>query len=98
MAKTKTIKSGIQAMPEFIPPMLATLTDRPFDSPDWIYEIKYDGYRTIARIEGNQVNLLSRNNLSFDEVFRPIAKVLTFLGFDCILDGEICILDADGKP
>lgn len=98
MAKSKTIKSSKLEMPDFIAPMLATLTDQPFDLPGWVYEIKYDGYRTIARIEGNRVNLLSRNNLSFDDVFRPITKALTFLGFDCILDGEICILDKDGKP
>jgi bifunctional non-homologous end joining protein LigD len=55
--------------PANIQPMLATLIDKPFDEPGWIYEVKWDGYRAIAYLNNSTVNLLSRNNKSFNEKF-----------------------------
>jgi bifunctional non-homologous end joining protein LigD len=50
---------------DFIQPMLATLTDEPFDNPDWIYEVKWDGYRAIAEIKKGEVKFYSRNGYLF---------------------------------
>jgi bifunctional non-homologous end joining protein LigD len=77
--------------------MLATLVDKPFDSPDWIFEIKWDGYRAIAEIEKDQIKLYSRNGLSFNEKFEPIVKDLKKLGFEAVLDGEVVVFDENDK-
>ena len=54
-------------MPDQIKPMLATLVDEPFDDPDWVFEVKWDGYRTIGFISDGKVRLQSRNNKPFTE-------------------------------
>jgi bifunctional non-homologous end joining protein LigD len=84
-------------MPHHIKPMLATLTDEPFDDPDWIYEIKHDGYRAVAEIKGGEVELYSRNLNSFNQLFHPVVDTLKGLNYDMILDGEIVIMDEDGR-
>lgn len=86
-------KSKIEklAKPKFIPPMLASVADEPFDNDGWIYEIKYDGYRTIAVIDDKQVNLFSRNQLSFNEKFKPIAVELQKINHNAVIDGEVVI-------
>lgn len=81
-----------------IKPMLATLTDKPFNSKDWIYEIKWDGYRAVTRKKGNTVSLASRNLLSFDEKFHTIKKALKAFKGDMVLDGEIVAVDEENKP
>ena len=64
-------------MPDRIPfrvkPMLATLVSQPFDSPGWVYEEKYDGYRLLAYKEGSRVTLLSRNDKDKTAAFAEIA-------------------------
>ena len=77
--------------------MLATLIDKPFDSPDWIFEIKWDGYRAISRINENEVSIYSRNNISFNEKFPEIVDSLSALRIDTVLDGEIVVVDENGK-
>jgi bifunctional non-homologous end joining protein LigD len=84
-------------MPHHVKPMLATLTDEPFDDPDWIYEIKHDGYRAIAEINSGEVELYSRNLNSFNLLFHPVVESLEGLNYDMILDGEIVIVDEDGR-
>ncbi|MGZ5263501.1 MAG: DNA polymerase ligase N-terminal domain-containing protein, partial [Kaistella sp.] len=64
------------AMPEDLRPMLATLIDEPFDNPDWLYEVKWDGYRTLAYLNKGKVELRSRNNISFIEKFYPVHNAL----------------------
>ncbi len=63
-------------LPEKIAPMLATLVDEPFDSPGWIYEVKWDGYRAIAMIKNGHVELSSRNSKSFNDKFYPLYEEL----------------------
>ncbi|MCF3107611.1 DNA ligase D [Niabella sp. CC-SYL272] len=83
-------------MPADIKPMLATLVDQPFDDPDWLYEIKWDGYRTLAFIKNGQARLLSRNNKSFDKKFYPIYDIISKWKLNAVFDGEIVALNEQG--
>jgi len=95
---TKLTKSAPKSkMPKGIKPMLATLVDEPFDDPGWQYEVKWDGYRALAFIEKGEVQLLSRNNKSFEDKFYPIFNLLKELKFNAVLDGEILVLDEKGR-
>lgn len=78
--------------------MLATLVAQPFDRDGWIYEIKWDGYRAIGEVDGDNVFLYSRRQESFAEKFAPIHDALAKLGHNAILDGEVVVLDDDGRP
>jgi bifunctional non-homologous end joining protein LigD len=81
-----------------VQPMLAT-PGEPFTHPDWVFEIKYDGYRLLAGKEHGEVRLISRNNHDFTAVFPDIAEVLAALPYDdFLLDGEVVVHDAEGLP
>ncbi len=82
-------------MPANIKPMKATLVDAPFDDPEWVYEIKWDGYRAIAKIGKGTAELISRNDLLFDQ-FYPINKLLAAWNINAVIDGEIMVLDDKG--
>jgi bifunctional non-homologous end joining protein LigD len=82
---------------EFIKPMLAHTVEKPFDKKDWIFEMKYDGYRTIAVINPDGANLFSRNHLSFNKNFKAIADELKKINHVAVLDGEIVIEDEAGQ-
>jgi bifunctional non-homologous end joining protein LigD len=84
-------------MPHDIKPMLATLVDEPFDDPDWIFEIKQDGYRAIAEIQQGAVQLYSRNTIGFNRPFASVARALESIPGDVILDGELVALDEKGR-
>lgn len=83
-------------MPANLVPMLATLVDKPFDDPGWIYEIKWDGYRAIAYLNNGQVDIRSRNNKSFNEKFYPVFEALKKWDIDIVVDGEIIVVDKNG--
>jgi bifunctional non-homologous end joining protein LigD len=96
-AKEKSIKSTTKIVDSsIIKPMLATLNPKPFDDKDWIFEIKYDGYRTIAHID-KEVQLKSRNNLSFNKLFYPLLSELKKITHEAVLDGEVVIEDEQGN-
>src|SRR4051812_36610932 len=78
-----------QRFPADIKPMLATLTNDVFESPDWQFEIKWDGYRAIAAKHKKDVILKSRNNKSFIEKFYPVYEAVKGWNVDAVLDGEI---------
>ena len=84
------------AFPKKISPMLATLIDKPFDEPGWLYEIKWDGYRAIALCNKQKLELSSRNNKSFNEKFYSIYDAIKSQGWEAVLDGEIVVLKNDG--
>jgi bifunctional non-homologous end joining protein LigD len=84
------------AIPENIQPMKATLVDEPFDDPNWLYEVKWDGYRAIATINKGEVDLISRNNKTFNEKFYSIHKLLQKWKINAVLDGEILVLNDKG--
>jgi len=82
--------------PKHFSPMLATLVDKPFDEPGWVYEIKWDGYRAIALSNKGKLNLVSRNNKSFNEKFYPIYETLRKWNINAVLDGEVAVLNEKG--
>ncbi len=84
-------------MPRNIKPMLATLTNESFNDDDWFFEIKLDGYRAVAEIENNNVELYSRNLNSFNKLFSPIVESLKMINHQLILDGEVVVVDEEGK-
>lgn len=92
------IKKGKrEAMPADIIPMLSTLTDEPFNDKDWIFEIKWDGYRALAYVNGAKATLMSRKNLSFNNKFSSVADALQEMELNALLDGEIVALNEEGK-
>lgn len=82
--------------PQGIKPMLATLVDEPFDDPNWLYEVKWDGYRALGFINKGEANLFSRNNKTFNEKFYPIHRILEKWKIDAVIDGEIIVLNDKG--
>jgi len=85
------------AMPARVEPMLATLTDHPFSDPDWLFEIKWDGVRALARIENGALTLRSRNSIDITKRYPELAFLPDALAARrAILDGEIVALDGQG--
>jgi bifunctional non-homologous end joining protein LigD len=85
-------------MPHAVRPMLAGSADKPFDDPDWVFEVKWDGYRAVAEVRDGDVKLYSRNLLPLNEKFAPVAEALRECRFDAVLDGEIVAVDDRGQP
>jgi bifunctional non-homologous end joining protein LigD len=79
-----------------VTPMLSKLIDAPFDGKDWLFEIKLDGYRAIGA-KNRGVTLLSRNGQSFNKRYPDVVNDLEKLPGKFIVDGEIVILDSDGR-
>ena len=85
------------AMPSWIEPMLATLTDHPFSDPNWVFEIKWDGVRALTWIEDGAVKLRSRNNVDITKRYPELASLPKLFGApQAILDGEIVAFDENG--
>ena len=94
---TKSLsKKKKSPMPADLRPMLATLVDHPFDDPDWMYEVKWDGYRTLAYLNKGEVELRSRNNNSFIAKFSPVYAALKEWPIAAIVDGEIVVVNEQG--
>jgi bifunctional non-homologous end joining protein LigD len=102
--KLKKPKGAVRApLPGFIPPMLATLVDAPFDDDQWLFEIKWDGYRALAYIGESSaagrksLRLVSRNRNEFTD-YPELAGIPDFVrASTAILDGEIVALDPEGR-
>lgn len=78
--------------------MLCTLVHEPFQNPDYIFEVKWDGYRVISYKDGDHVKLESRGGLSFSKKYPSIISALQKLPHDIVMDGEIVVLNDEGKP
>src|SRR5271165_2142017 len=86
-------------MPHSIRPMLATLIDEPFDNDDWLYEIKWDGYRAVAFLDGKSLRLVSRNQNELTTAYPELQEIPSHIKADtAVLDGEIVALDEQGRP
>ncbi|APA84092.2 DNA ligase D [Paraburkholderia sprentiae WSM5005] len=86
-------------MPLLIEPQLATLVERHPTNGDWSYEIKFDGYRMLSRIENGDVKFITRNGHDWTSRMPRLREALGALPADSAwLDGEAVVLDATGKP
>ena len=88
--------SRTSTLPKRLQPMLATLTDAPFDDPDWIFEDKYDGFRMIAEIERGKVTLYSRNGKIISPSYIEVARALEGVKSNAVIDGELVAIGKDG--
>src|SRR5437868_10113760 len=84
-------------MPRNIHPMMATLVDGPFDDAEWLFEVKWDGYRALAYVEDGHVRLVSRNQNEFTDYPELSVIPKQLRAKTAILDGEIVALDEEGR-
>jgi bifunctional non-homologous end joining protein LigD len=82
--------------PESFAPMLATLAEAPFSDPEWVYEPKHDGVRTIALVRDGSARLVSRRGNDQTAEFPALARALGKIGDSLVLDGEIAAVGPDG--
>ncbi|MFZ1618180.1 MAG: DNA ligase D [Flavobacteriales bacterium] len=91
LSKAAKVKDPVQ-------PMLASPDTAAFDDPEWLFEIKWDGYRAIAETGGKSVRLYSRNGLSFAEGYPSITDDLRTIQRNMVLDGELVAMNDAGRP
>jgi bifunctional non-homologous end joining protein LigD len=78
-------------------PMLATLVDEPFNDKNWVFEIKWDGFRLITEKRNDAVRLWSRNGIDVTKRYQVLVPALRKIEGSCVLDGELCALDMQGR-
>jgi bifunctional non-homologous end joining protein LigD len=93
--KTHGVK---KSMPKSVKPMLCTLTKEVIEDTDYLYEVKWDGYRIIAYVDNGKVRMDSRSALNYTKKYPPVARALKDLGHDAVLDGEVVVFGEEGKP
>ena len=94
-AKIRGAKKGI--LPVFVEPALASLADAAPSGPGWLHEIKFDGYRLQARIDGTKVKLLTRKGLDWTDSFKAVAEALKGLKLgSALIDGEAVVEEESG--
>jgi bifunctional non-homologous end joining protein LigD len=82
-----------------IRPMLATSIEKPFDSDEWLYEIKWDGYRSVAFLENGKLRLVSRNQNDMTALYPELADLPRSVRAQrAVVDGEVVAVDAQGRP
>lgn len=92
-------RSTLAAPPAWIAPQLTRLVAEAPTGNEWVHEIKYDGYRMHARLDGDRIKLLTRNGLDWSRRYRRTIEALRSLReTSAYLDGELCALDANGVP
>src|SRR5690242_12780879 len=97
LSSLKGVRSA--AMPTVVRPMLATSIDKPFDADDWLFEIKWDGYRSVAYIENGRVRLVSRNDNDMTALYPELRDLPTYLrAKKAVIDGEVVAVDDEGRP
>jgi bifunctional non-homologous end joining protein LigD len=93
--RSRTKETGV---PDFVAPMLATLVTEPPRSGDWVYEVKYDGYRMLARITAKGVKIFTRTGNDWTAKLPQLARAIASLGLeDSLLDGEIAVPGESGR-
>jgi bifunctional non-homologous end joining protein LigD len=87
-------------MPAALEPMLATLGTAVPSGSDWLYEVKWDGYRALCFVEGGKVRMMSRRGINLDKQFATVAAALaqSVKADTAIIDGEVVALDENGNP
>lgn len=84
-------------MPAWIGPMLAKLIDKPFDGDDWLFELKWDGFRILSFVNRQDAKLLTRNRNLYNTNYPSIVKALQDLKTEAIFDGEVVVLDKSNR-
>jgi bifunctional non-homologous end joining protein LigD len=85
-------------LPGFVSPQLATLVKEPPSGDKWLHELKFDGYRMLCRIDRGRVRVWSRNGKDWTEKFQNVVEAVKSLKTtSAILDGEIVIVDSQGR-
>src|SRR5687767_1061200 len=99
-ASAKTLTSiGHRATPAFVTPMAAQVVKKLPESDDWIYELKFDGYRALLLKDGQRVEIRSRKNKDLTRMYPRLATAGLRLNADqAVVDGEIVALDVQGRP
>ena len=88
-----------ERQPDFVPPMMATLTDAAFDDDDWLYEVKWDGYRVEAVVSGGKARIWTRNRVDAATYFPNLAGAASWIDAEqAIVDGEVVAFDEAGRP
>lgn len=90
-------KESAVKVPDFIEPELCKLVERPPSGDDWAHEAKLDGYRMQLRVADNEATLKTRKGLDWTDKFQPLAELAAKFP-NCIIDGEVAALDANGAP
>jgi bifunctional non-homologous end joining protein LigD len=94
----KRINKTAAKMPSRISPMLCTLTKEVINDPEYLYEVKWDGYRIVSFVQDGKVHMDSRGGLDYTKKYPNIAGALKNLGHDVIVDGEVVVFNADNNP
>jgi len=98
-AEIDLAKARQEPMPAFVPPMAATLADRAFDDDDWLFEVKWDGYRVEAVVRDGAARLLTRNGNDAESYFPKLLTPASWINAEeAIVDGEVVALDDSGRP
>lgn len=85
-------------MPEGVPFQLATLVDEAPEGPEWIHEVKYDGYRLRIELDGGRGRVVTRNGADWTDRFAPLARAAEALpARSALIDGEAVVLDSEGR-
>jgi bifunctional non-homologous end joining protein LigD len=88
----------VAPMPMFIPPALASLIEKPFSDPDWLFEVKWDGVRAVSRIRDGSVQLWSRSQRDITGEYPELSDLAEHVtAREAWLDGEIVVLDSEGR-
>lgn len=96
--RPRSVRSANDKVTGYVKPMLAQISDKPFDDADWVFEVKWDGYRAVAETGKERTRLYSRNGLSFLRLYPRVAEELKKIKEEAILDGEIVVLNEHNKP
>jgi len=87
-----------KSMPVAVHPMLATSVEKPFDNLEWLFEIKWDGYRAVSFLRDGKVRLVSRNQNDLTGEFPELNELANSIKAEnAVLDGEIVVLDEQGR-
>jgi bifunctional non-homologous end joining protein LigD len=85
-------------MPEFVPPQLAMLLDKPPEGNEWLHELKFDGYRLLCHLNRGHVRFWTRNHKDWTDKFPNVGRAVKSLPLtSAILDGEVVAIDASGR-
>src|SRR5690606_29007621 len=97
-ARKKEKTAARSALPGFVEPALATLVDDAPEGREWLFEMKFDGYRALAAVSGEKVRIYTRNSLDWTGRYASLPAAFASLDLDgALIDGEIVVLDGKGR-